>query len=504
MPRSIRWRLTLYHLLAMLGIAALLLGIGLFAFYRSVQTVVEETALARVTEASLLLETGSPPSMETLAPLARGDVYLIVRDATGQILATAGSPPPGFESLDQPVRDEAWQRALASRSAASDTPGELYVYAAPINSSASGADVVEAWKSADAAAEGFLPDVRVLTFLIPAILLIAIGGSWLLVRATLKPVQQLTEAARQIGDESLDQRLPVEHRDEIGNLAMTFNDQLARLELAIRERDDALDQQRRFLADASHELRTPLTAIRGYARVLEGWGLDDPEVARESAAAIGQNAARMSAMVEQLMLLARGDDPDLSPSRTRTDLAALARGAAGDAALLAGDHVHIETNTPETAFAEIDAMQIRQVLDALLDNALKLTPDGGSIQLRVTRSPGIVTTTVTDSGPGIPQDRLPYIFDRFYRADPSRSTPGAGLGLAIAKQIVARHGGSLTAENTPASGAKFTLRLPAGGSTPAASDRPATRHSRPATPSIQPQPAAGQTTPDPGTPAPEG
>jgi signal transduction histidine kinase len=270
----------------------------------------------------------------------------------------------------------------------------------------------------------------------------------------------------------------------------------------MRERDDALDQQRRFLADASHELRTPLTAIRGYARMLEDWGLYDTAMARESAAAIEQNATRMSAMVEQLMLLARGDDPDLSPSLARTDVAALVRGAAADAARLAGDRVAIEAKTPETAYADIDAMQIRQVLDVLLDNALKHTPDGGSIYLRVTRSPGVVTTTVADSGPGIPEDRLPYIFDRFYRADPSRTTPGAGLGLTIAKQIVARHGGSLTAENVPGAGACFILRLPVGDSTPAPSDTPATQHSRPTATPVPPRSAVGATNPDPGTPVP--
>jgi len=372
-----------------------------------------------------------------------------------------------------------------------------------VNGASSGAAVVEAWKSADTAAEEFLPDVRALTFLIPAILLIAIGGSWLLVRATLRPVQQLTEAARQIGDESLDRRLPVEHRDEIGNLAMTFNDLLSRLELAMRERDDALDQQRRFLADASHELRTPLTAIRGYARMLEDWGLADRAVAHESAAAIEQNATRMSVMVEQLMLLARGNDPILSPSLTRTDVAALVRGGAADTARLAGDRIAIETSTPETAVAEIDAMQIRQVVDALLDNALKYTPDGGSIHIRVSRSPGVVTTTVTDSGPGIPEDQLPFVFDRFYRADASRSTPGAGLGLTIAKQIVARHGGSLMAENAPGAGVRFILRLPVGDSTLAMPNTPVTARARPAATPGPSRSATHATTPGPETQVPE-
>jgi signal transduction histidine kinase len=270
----------------------------------------------------------------------------------------------------------------------------------------------------------------------------------------------------------------------------------------MRERDDALDQQRRFLADASHELRTPLTAIRGYARMLDDWGLDDPAVARESTAAIEQNATRMSALVEQLLQLARGDDPDLSPKIAQTDLAALTRGAVADVVRTTEQAIAMTADTPETAFAHIDPMQIRQVLDILLDNARKHTPEGGNVLARVARSPGIVTITVTDSGPGIPTDQLPYIFDRFYRADPSRNTPGAGLGLTIAKQIVARHGGSLIAENAPPAGARFTLRLPAGGSTPAASDRPEVPHSPPAAMPDPPRSAGGATTLDPETPVP--
>ncbi|MCA9860310.1 MAG: HAMP domain-containing histidine kinase, partial [Thermomicrobiales bacterium] len=347
-------------------------------------------------------------------------------------------------------------------------------------------------------------DVRVLTFLVPAVILLAIGGSWLLVNSALKPVQQITESARQIGDESLDRRLPVERSDEIGELAMTFNDLLARLEIAMNERDDVLDQHRRFLADASHELRTPLTAIRGYTAMLAGWGLSDPAIARESVTAIDRNATRMSMMIEQLMLLARGDDPDLSPNLSRIDLAELVRGAASDASHLAEDRISIVTRTPETAFAEVDGMQIRQVLDLLLDNALKYTPDGGTIAVDVTRSPGMVAVIVTDSGPGIPQDQLPFVFDRFYRADPSRSTPGAGLGLAIGKQVVARHGGSLTAENAPQGGARFVMRLPSGGSIPVSPGMPAIPHSRPATPSTPRQSAAGSKVPDPEPPAPAG
>ena len=478
--RSIRWRLTLYHTLAILGISSLLLGVGIFALYRSVRTGVEETTQGRAVAAERLLSQGSLPSNEELLSLTEGEVYLIIRDETGTILATAGAPPIRFDELGADA-DRAWQSVVETGNRVTDSSRELHVTALPVDSGTSGAAIVEAWKSYDATAESYLPDVRILTFLIPAAVLLAIGGSWLLVRSSLQPVKDITAAARQIGDESIDQRLPVERPDEIGELAMTFNDLLARLEIALAERDEALEQQRRFLADASHELRTPLTAIRGYARMLNDWALDDPAVARESIEAIDRNATRMTRLVEQLLQLARGNDLDLTPSLAHTDVAELVRGAARDAERIAADDVSLIVTTSETAWAEVDAMQIRQVIDILLDNALKHTPEGGAVEIGVTGSPGMVAIAVSDSGPGIPEDQLPYIFDRFYRADPSRSTPGAGLGLAIAKQIVARHGGSLTAGNDPSGGARFTFRLPASGSSPVAGDTAATPPTPPAT-----------------------
>jgi signal transduction histidine kinase len=361
---SIRWRLTVYHAIAILGIAGLLLGIGLFALYRSVRTGVEEATQGRAVATERLFAEGTIPPADELVALTEGEVYLIIRDRSGAVLATAGTPPLRFDELGDDG-DRAWQQALATGERATGESRELHVTALPVDGGASGAAVVEAWKSYDTAAESYLPDVRVLSFLVPAAVLLAIGGSWLLVNSSLKPVKQITASAREIGDESLDQRLPVERNDEIGELAATFNDLLARLELAMRERDEALEQQRRFLADASHELRTPLTAIRGYARMLDGWALDDPPLARESVDAIERDATRMSVMVDRLLQLARGDDPDLTPRLAPVDLAELAAGAVADARRLAGDRVCITLSTPGLVETTADGMQIRQVLDIL-------------------------------------------------------------------------------------------------------------------------------------------
>jgi hypothetical protein len=160
--RSIRWRLTLFHTLAILGITSLLLGVGIFALYRSVRTGVEETTQGRAVAAERLLSQGDLPSHEELASLTEGEVYLIIRDASGAILATAGSPPLRYDELGADA-DRAWQQVVETGAAATDSARELHVSALPVEGGTSGAAVVEAWKSYDTAAESYLPDVRILT-----------------------------------------------------------------------------------------------------------------------------------------------------------------------------------------------------------------------------------------------------------------------------------------------------------------------------------------------------
>jgi len=302
--------------------------------------------------------------------------------------------------------------------------------------------------------------------------LLSAGAAYLLARAALSPVEAVVDSAREITEGDLSKRLPVAHKgDEIGRLATTINGLLARLEAAFARREEALARQRRFTADASHELRTPLTSISGYAQLLEEWGLRDPRVARESVAAIRRESGYVRELVETLLALARGDEgAPLDPEPC--DLGAVAEEAVQSARAAAKDKVEIQYAQDPPAGQEppasrrgvvlCDRGRVRQAISILLDNAVKYTPKGGRVTVAVWESEEWARIEVADTGIGIPEDQLPLVFERFHRADKARASSGAGLGLAIARQIAEVHGGRIEIESTPGEGSAFTLSLPRG------------------------------------------
>ena len=298
--------------------------------------------------------------------------------------------------------------------------------------------------------------------------LLSLVGAYLLARTALRPVDAVVSAAREMSENDLSRRLPVTNPgDEIGRLATTINGLLNRLETAfgrlgasLKRQEEALARQRRFAADASHELRTPLTSISGYAKMLEGWALEDPKAARKSVKTIRQESDRLRSLAESLLTLARGDEgPSLYVERH--DLRDLGAEAVEAARAAAEDKVSIAYTPPGHAVrATFDQEQIRQVLFILLDNAVKYTPKGGSVTVRVEEEAGRALLEVSDTGAGIPEDKLPLVFERFYRLDSSRTEVGAGLGLSIARQIAEAHGGTLEVESAVGRGSTFTLLLP--------------------------------------------
>lgn len=456
---SIRWRLTLFNALVILAIGALLLGLMFIVTIRAVTANVRETVQARSVEAVRMLESGTLPTPEQRAQLGADDTYVVIRDINGQIISEAGSPVAGMGSFDTAERDAIWRDVLAGNQAVTVDEHELRVHAVPVTAAQSPARVIEVWKSYDTTAESLIPFVSITTIVIPLSLLLAVTGAYILARSALAPVDAIVRSARNISEEDLSQRLPVSRpNDELGRLASTFNDLLADLEVAFREREESLERQRQFTADASHELRTPLTSIRGYARMLREWALNDPETARESVDAIERESQRMHELVERLLLMAR-EDEDLLLDSAPTDMRDIASAAVA-ARRVAATGITIDYQADsEPVIADIDAARIRQVLDILLDNAVKFTPEGGSVRVGVHSEDG-VELFVSDDGPGIPHEHLPHIFERFYKADNARSDGSAGLGLAIARQIIERHGGTIGV-SSDANGSTFVVRLPA-------------------------------------------
>ena len=457
----IRWRLTLFNALA-IGAILIVSGLALFFLLRSaLLSGLEETVRSRAETAAGEVSADDDLDLDD-AELTMDGVFIVVRDGQGRILRRSSETAGNTE-------DPVWRRALESGEpvggpARLSGEGTDYVYAVPVNPEEGAARVVEAGRSYGAVQETLDTLAGLLVLVVLVALILSTVGAYLLARAALSPVEAVVGSAREITAGDLSRRLPVANpRDEIGRLATTFNNLLSRLEAAFARREEALERQRRFAADASHELRTPLTAISGHARMLDEWALEeDPKRAKRSVAAIRRESGRMRGLVESLLALTRGDEgPALDVGRH--DLAAVAREAVGTARSTVNDKVSIEYAPPEHKIeATFDKDRILQVANILLDNAVKYTPEGGTVAVNLWTENSVAALEVSDTGVGIPEDKLPLVFERFYRADPSRADGGAGLGLSIARQISASHGGDIHVKSTPGKGSTFTLLLPAG------------------------------------------
>jgi signal transduction histidine kinase len=484
---SIRWRLTLLNAV-MIGVIVLTLA-GSFAWlwYRQSVRQVEEITKTQANEAARALEgvpcRRAPCKGEDLLgedrdeltqATAGGAVVIVIRNAQGKVLGQMPDKPdfsPG--KIDDPVWKEVFKedQPQHDKVESSSEGADYNVYAIrvkpPDNLAAtptSSARVVEAARR--------YPSVgRILKELAPVLatvgllgLVLSGGGAYLLTRAALSPVEAVVRAAGEISEGDLSRRLPVANsKDEIGRLTTTINALLARLEVAFARLEETLSRQRRFAADASHELRTPLTSISGHARMLDEWALEgDKEKARRSVGTIRREAGRMRSLIESLLTLSRGDEG--APMEVgRYDLGAVGKEATESAKAAADGRVAVEFVPIEHEItATFDRERVSQVASILLDNALKYTPDGGSVMVRVEEEDGGVALAVSDTGVGIPEDQLPLIFERFHRGDPSRSEGGTGLGLSIARQIAESHGGQIRAQSTPSKGSTFTLLLPKG------------------------------------------
>jgi heavy metal sensor kinase len=287
-----------------------------------------------------------------------------------------------------------------------------------------------------------------------AVLLAGLGG-YTLARRALAPVERMTERARSITAARLSDRLPVAHPDdEMGRLATVFNETLARLEASF-------EQMRQFTADVSHELRTPLTAIRSVGEV----GLREHRGDAEYRSIIGsmlEEVDRLGSLVDRLLTLSRAETGQSPPAHDDVDLGALAEEVASHLAVLAEEKKQtITVERGGSAHVGADRLAMRQAVINLVDNAIKFSPLGGRIGIRVVDSPRDVTIDVIDSGPGIDADSRLRIFDRFYRGPTAPgAAPGSGLGLSIAKGAVEASAGRLTLESTGAGGSTFRITLP--------------------------------------------
>jgi len=291
---------------------------------------------------------------------------------------------------------------------------------------------------------------------LPLVLLLAgIAGHALAGRA-LRPIEEMTKRADAITAERLHERLPIGHHgDELAHLARVFNRLLERLE-------ESFVKLQRFTSDASHELRTPLAAIRSVGEV----GLQNDigrEGYRDVIGSMLEEVNRLTSLVESLLAMTRADSGSVRLNRTVFPIGDVVREATSLMEVLAEEKGQRLVVTGErSAPVSADRVFLRQAVVNVLHNALKYSPSGGTIHVRIRGTDARVCVDVIDSGPGIPEEHVPHLFDRFYRVDESRSRDmgGAGLGLSIAKWAVEAHGGEISLESRPGEGTTFQIGLP--------------------------------------------
>jgi len=288
---------------------------------------------------------------------------------------------------------------------------------------------------------------------LPLAIAVAGLGGYALARRALLPVERMTDRAQHITAERLSDRLPVDNPDdEMGRLATVFNETLGRLE-------GSFEQMRRFTADVSHELRTPLTAIRSVGEVGLREHRDEPSY-RSVIGSMLESADHLASLVDRLLTLSRAETRQARLSLDAFDLHDLATEIAGHLEVLAEEKrqtISVETLGKPQAFA--DPLVVRQAAINLVDNAIKFTPAGGRIRIRVSETAHEASIDVIDSGSGINPAVRERIFDRFYRAEQSGETRGAGLGLSIAKGAVEANGGRLTLAASGPEGSTFRITL---------------------------------------------
>jgi two-component system sensor histidine kinase MtrB len=276
----------------------------------------------------------------------------------------------------------------------------------------------------------------------------------LLARRILAPVGRASQAAHSLAEGLLETRLPVESRDEFGAWAASFNEMAEALEAKIRALSEAQARERRFTSDVSHELRTPLTALVAEASLLAERLDEMPPDARRPAELLVADVARLRDLVEDLMEISRLDAGEARVQEERVDLHSLVQAAVrsrgwDDRVRVDGDDVVLHS----------DHRRLERIASNLIGNALE--HGGREVSARVGSDGVGAYLEVTDKGPGIAPDRLPHVFDRFYKADTARSGPGSGLGLAIALENARLLGGDIEVWSEVGRGTRFTLRLPA-------------------------------------------
>jgi heavy metal sensor kinase len=437
---SVRLRLTLWYSLA-LGLIVLAFSLAVFLFVKDRLFRQFDRGLAKefaTLAAEVAEDSGNFAEIESASmfEVFRGGVS-VFRSAhlrKAGLPETPRAPAAGIRTVR--VREDDRFRLLAR-----PVKNDLFLIVAQ--------DEESVWKALHTL-------LAILGLALPAALLLAAIGGSVLAGRLLAPVGAMARRAGTIGAENLSERLPIGNpEDEFGRLAAVFNQTLGRLQAAF-------ERLQRFTADASHELRTPLAALQSVGEVALQEDLDAAAY-RDRIGSMLEETARLTSLVESLLVLTRADSGRLPANRTPVDLRALVGKAIEDLRVLAEEKNQILTaDLPAGIEVSVDADLVRQAVVNILDNALKFTPAGGSIAVALKARAGVIGIEFRDGGPGIPAADREKIFERFYRVekDRPRDAGGVGLGLAIAKWAVEANGGRIELESREGEGSTFRIVLP--------------------------------------------
>jgi len=464
---SLRARLTVFSVVV-LGLVLLVVGGLIYVLLaRVLYTRIDEGLLTVVQIATNSLgndlaegQDVADAAQSTAAELSSRHQMLAIYDAAGQLLAESGReddldirlPPidtiPASETQLTTVteaRDDDDRHRLAMRRVTLVPYDATYIVVAgtPLEPTD---EELEALRGT-------------LAYVVPVALVLAGFGGWVLAHRSLAPVAAMAERAREIGGEDSSGRLPVANpRDELGQLAATFNDLLGRLESSMK-------QQRQFMADASHELRTPIATTRTAANVALQQRHRGEDEYREALDIIEHQADRLSRIVDDMFTLARADAGNYPVRKQPMYLdEVIDEVAAAERVVASTRNVRIEVTAMRSAWFFGDEELIRRLVVNLLDNAVRYSPDGGVVGLKLRAVAGGYAVVVSDQGPGIPLESQPHLFERFYRVDASRRRgdmdSGAGLGLALVQWVAHLHSGDVALTSSSDNGSTFTVVLP--------------------------------------------
>jgi heavy metal sensor kinase len=455
---SIKFRFTIWYLLV-LAVLLIALSAGVY-FYLS-------RSLYRNLDDSLELRSTQLRSIPAILESIRqgefeeelGEIVMLYFYSGGQLVEVS---PRG---ISIPQIHELISQAIAGTSFFTTIPtveGErLRFLAVPINISILGPPpgiqpaalvIGRSTKQIDQALAGL---VHTLIIAVPLALALAAAGGIFLARRALKPVDKIAQTAQEIEEGDLSRRINVNTKDELGRLAATLNAMIGRLEKAFQ-------RQKQFTSDASHELRAPLAVIEAESTLALQKERPSSDYQR-SLEVISQESKQMSSLVAQLLTLARADAGKEQWNFTEVNLGKLITNLSIDIDILCQEKgLSFQLGQPQDLVVKGDEARLRELFMNLLDNAIRYTPAPGTVSVSLRREGQMAVVAITDTGIGIPAEDIPFIFERFYRVDKSRSRAegGSGLGLAICKHIVEAHGGKIEAESQVGVGSTFSVRLP--------------------------------------------